>query len=150
MSRTAEEFANSLKVDSKTMERLSQASKNSKSSGNMKSHWVNKTGKESFAESLRVDNATIAKTNQLGRQSAKSSIKGKSSSSSDSGGREIGDDGPGSHGRESGYKTGAVKSNARTSSVGRTNTSASHNGSNGHGLGNHGGKNGGTGGHGGH
>ncbi len=126
-------------------------------------------GKNEFLDSIKVDKATIDKTNQVSRNAAKNMSKqsGKKGGQ-DNGGRERGDTGPLSQGRESGNKGGPAPS-SHSSSSGGQNSSSSHSsgssssggghetggsGTGGHASGGQGGgghgSSGGSGGHGGH
>lgn len=119
--------------------------------------------KNSFVESLKVDKATVDRCNTVSQNHAKTvNTQSAKKSSIDDGGRDRGDSGPASLGREAGNKVGAP--NSRSSSDGGHGTSSSnttsHNssagqGSGGQGAGGHGsagghsGAGGGQGGHGG-
>lgn len=60
----------------------------------------------SFLEGLKVDQATIDRCNDVSRNAAQKANTQSSKSITDDGGRERGDSGPGSLGRESGNKAG--------------------------------------------
>lgn len=109
--------------------------------------------KNEFLERIKVDKATIEKTNQVTKNAAKnmSNQFGKKSGQ-DNGGRERGDIGPLSHGREGGYKGGVASSSHSSSSGGQSPPSGHSSGGSssggGHGTGGH--ESGGQGGSGGH
>lgn len=74
--------------------------------------------RNSFIESLKVDKATLERINAILRDAAKNSnVQTGKSKNSDDGGRERGDTGPGSLGRESGNKSGGI-SNGQSESSG--------------------------------
>ena len=84
----------------------------------------------SFLESLKVDQATIDRCNDASKNAAKNNSNHSTKSTSNEGGRERGDTGPASQGREGGaYKPG--DSNSSHSSA--PTASAGHNSSGGHG-----------------
>ena len=112
--------------------------------------------KNEFLERIKVDKATIEKTNQVSKNAAKNMNNqfGKKSGQ-DNGGRERGDTGPMSHGREGGYKGGTVPSSHSSSSNGQSSSyghGTGSSGTGGHGSGGQGGSggHGSSGGHGGH
>lgn len=88
-------------------------------------------GKNDFLDSIKVDQATIDKTNQVSKNAAKnmSNQSGKKGGQ-DNGGRERGDTGPLSQGRESGNKGGPAPTSQ--SSSGKGQSSNGQNGSSGH------------------
>lgn len=88
-------------------------------------------GKNEFLDSIKVDQATIDKTNQVSKNAAKNmnNQSGKKGGL-DNGGRERGDIGPMSHGRESGNKGGPAPSPHSSSSEGHS--SNGQGGSHGH------------------
>lgn len=113
----------------------------------------------SFLESLKVDKATVERCNAVSKNNAaKSTAQTVKKSGIDNGGRERGDSGPGSLGREAGNKAGnALAHNAAKGGQGTgVQSAAGHNSAGGHGGsgGGHGGSGGGhggsSGGHGGH
>ena len=147
---------------------------------NMQTHYnADKGGKTaverySFLESIKADKATIDRCNEVSKNAAKNmnTHSGKKGGL-DNGGRERGDTGPMSHGRESGNKSGAAPSSHPSpgeghssngqggsghSSVGQASSSghsSGGSGTGGHGSGGQGGSgghgsSGGSGGHGGH
>lgn len=59
-----------------------------------------------FIESLKVDQATMDRCNDVSRNAAKNANTQGRNTAADDGGRERGDNGPGSLGRESGNKSG--------------------------------------------
>lgn len=87
--------------------------------------------RNAFLESIKVDKATIEKTNQVSKNVAKntSNQSGKKGGQ-DNGGRERGDTGPLSQGRESGNKGGPAPTSQ--SSSGKGQSSNGQNGSSGH------------------
>lgn len=113
----------------------------------------------SFLESLKVDKATVERCNAVSKNNAaKSTAQTVKKSGIDNGGRERGDSGPGSLGREAGNKAGnALAHNASKGGQGTgVQSAAGHNSAGGHSGsgGGHGGSGGGhggsSGGHGGH
>ena len=104
--------------------------------------------KNAFLERIKVDKATIEKTNQVSKNAAKNMNNqfGKKSGQ-DNGGRERGDTGPMSHGREGGYKGGSVPSSHSSSISGQSPSSGRGSGGLSSGVG-HGTGSSGTGGHG--
>lgn len=70
--------------------------------------------KHSFLDRIRCDEATIAKINQASREAARKQPK---SNHTDNGGRERGDEGPGSLGREPGNKVGAIRASLKAPAV---------------------------------
>ena len=62
--------------------------------------------RNSFIESIKADKATINRCNEVSHKASKN--QGGKEYGIDNGGRERGDIGPASHGRESGYKGGAL------------------------------------------
>lgn len=91
--------------------------------------------RNSFVESIKVDKATIDRCNEVSRNAAKNAnIQVGRKNGADDGGRERGDTGPASLGRESGNKSGP--SNAHTStgeSQGHSGQASSGHGESGHG-----------------
>ena len=85
--------------------------------------------KNSFLESIKADKATVDRCNEVSRNAAKNATN-THSNSSDAGGRERGDSGPGSLGRESGNKSGPSSAHS---------TAGEGQGSRGHGTSGHGG-----------
>lgn len=83
----------------------------------------------SFVESLKVDQATIDRCNEVSKNAAQKANTPTSRSQSVDGGRERGDSGPGSLGRESGYKSGESNSGHEGNSSAH---SSSSNGTSGH------------------
>ena len=109
--------------------------------------------RNSFIESLRTDKATIDRCNRVSKTVAEKSQMATGKRVGDDGGRERGDTGPASLGREAGNKCGP--SNARSASgEGHGGQSAQGHGTSGHGGANGGqgagGQGGPGGGHGGH
>ena len=93
--------------------------------------------RNSFIESLKVDKATLERINAILRDATKNSnVQTGKSKNSDDGGRERGDTGPGSLGRESGNKSGGI-SNGQSESSGEhgaiSQGSSGHGSSDGHG-----------------
>lgn len=88
-------------------------------------------GKNEFLDSIKVDQATIDKTNQISKNAAKNmnNQSGKKGGQ-DNGGRERGDTGPLSQGRESGNKGGPAPTSQ--SSSGKGQSSNGQNSSSGH------------------
>lgn len=88
-------------------------------------------GKNEFLDSIKVDKATIDKTNQVSKNAAKN-INNQSAEKGvlDNGGRERGDTGPLSQGRESGNKGGPVPNSH--SSLGEGHSSNGQSSSSGH------------------
>lgn len=117
-------------------------------------------GKNGFLDSIKVDKATIEKTNQVSKNAAKTfSSKSVGKSGLDDGGRERGDAGPLSQGREQGNKCGSLASHCSSDSghISGGQSSSSGHGSGGLGTGGHSsggqgcsGGHGSSGGHGGH
>lgn len=107
--------------------------------------------RNSFVESLKVDKSTVDRCNAVSQNAAKTAnTQTAKKSGIDDGGRERGDSGPASLGREAGNKAGAP--NSRSYSDGGHGTSdsntSSHNAAAGHGSGGQGaGGHGGAGGH---
>lgn len=94
--------------------------------------------RNSFIESIRVDKATINKTNQVSQNFSKNMESKSSNKVMDNGGRERGDTGPMSHGREGGNKAGLAShstSNSAHSSNGQGSTAGGQPASSGHGTG---------------
>lgn len=87
--------------------------------------------RNAFLESIKADKATIEKTNQVSKNAAKnmSNQSGKKGGQ-DNGGRERGDTGPLSQGRESGNKGGPAPTSQ--SSSGKSQSSNGQNSSSGH------------------
>ena len=83
----------------------------------------------SFIEGLKVDQATINRCNEVSRNATQKTNVQNTRSQSIDGGRERGDSGPGSLGRESGYKSGESNSGHEGNSVAH---SSSSNGASGH------------------
>ena len=114
--------------------------------------------KNSFIESIKVDKATVDRCNEVSRNAAKNATtQSGGKSGADHGGRERGDSGPASLGREPGNKDGSFS----TRSISSEGHGSSGQGSSGHGEGGHGSTGGhgtggqsgsgqGSGGHGGH
>lgn len=118
--------------------------------------------RNSFIERIKVDKTTVERCNEVSRNAAKNVQTGRKNAADD-GGRERGDTGPASLGRESGNKSGP--SNAHSASgegQGHSGQSPSGHGEGGHGTtggqgsvgghgnGGQGGGGHGSGGHGGH
>lgn len=70
----------------------------------------------SFLEGLKVDQATIDRCDAVSRNAAQKANTQSSKSIADDGGRERGDSGPGSLGRESGNKSGVQSGHEGASS----------------------------------
>ena len=106
----------------------------------------------SFVESIKADKATIDRCNEVSKNAAKNmnTHSGKKGGL-DNGGRERGDAGPMSHGRESGNKGDAAPSSHSSSGEGHSyggQSSSSGHSSGGSGTGGHGSGGQGGGGHG--
>lgn len=106
----------------------------------------------SFVESIKADKATIDRCNEVSKNAAKNmnNQSGKKGGL-DNGGRERGDTGPMSHGRESGNKGGTAPSSHGSSGEGHSSggqASSSGHSSGGSGTGGHGSGGQGGGGHG--
>lgn len=106
----------------------------------------------SFVESIKADKATIDRCNEVSKNAAKNmnNQSGKKGGL-DNGGRERGDTGPMSHGRESGNKGGTAPSPHGSSGEGHSSggqASSSGHSSGGSGTGGHGSGGQGGGGHG--
>jgi hypothetical protein len=87
--------------------------------------------RNAFLESVKVDKATIDKTNQVSKNAAKNmSNQTFKKEGQDNGGRERGDTGPMSHGREGGNKGGPASTSQ--SSSGKGQSSNGQNSSSGH------------------
>lgn len=87
--------------------------------------------KNEFLESIKADKATISRCNEVSKNAAKSlNSQSGIKVGSDNGGRERGDTGPMSHGRESGYKSGLASSSPGSSS--RDHSSNGQGGASGH------------------
>lgn len=127
--------------------------RNNKIPQNVKQNGDNNMQKSnSFLESLKVDQATIDRCNEASKNVAKNNNNHSSKNISNEGGRERGDTGPASHGRESGaYKHGDSNSShngSDSSHSSASNTSSGHNSSGGHGISGQGSGGQGSGGHG--
>lgn len=96
-----------------------------------KSEGAKSMDKNAFLESIKADKATIEKTNQVSKNAAKnmSNQSGKKGGQ-DNGGRERGDTGPLSQGRESGNKGGPAPISQNSSGKGQSsngqNSSSGH------------------------
>ena len=99
-----------------------------------------------FVESIKLDKVTIDRCNEVSRNAAKNANTQSERSGVDDGGRERGDTGPGSLGRESGNKGG----HSSASSTPGEGHGASGQGASGQGSGGQGSGGQGAGGHGGH
>ncbi len=100
-----------------------------------------------FLEGLKVDQATIDRCNDVSRTAAQSAQTQSAKSMADDGGRERGESGPGSLGRESGNKSGEGSGHEGTSGHGTSGQGAEGQGGGGHGSdGQGGGGHGGSGG----
>lgn len=115
--------------------------------------------RNSFVESIKVDKATIDRCNEVSRNAAKNAnTQVGRKNGTDDGGRERGDTGPASLGRESGNKSGPSNTHTSTGeSQGHSGQVSSGHGESGHGSaggqssgGGHGTGGQGSGGHGGH
>lgn len=77
----------------------------------------------SFFESIKADKATLARLNEVSKNAAKNAnIQTGKKNGTDNGGRERGDSGPLSHGRESGNKGSPVPSQSQSSSEGHSSS----------------------------
>lgn len=77
----------------------------------------------SFFESIKADKATLARLNEVSKNAAKkANTQTGKKNGTDNGGRERGDTGPLSHGRESGNKGSTVPSQSQSSSEGHSSS----------------------------
>lgn len=108
-----------------------QTNNNTQTDNNADKGGKSTMGKNEFLDSIKVDQATIDKTNQISKNAAKNmnNQSGKKGGQ-DNGGRERGDTGPLSQGRESGNKGGPAPTSQ--SSLGKGQSSNGQNGSSGH------------------
>lgn len=107
--------------------------------------------RNSFVESLKVDKATVDRCNAVSQNAAKTAnTQTAKKSSIDDGGRERGDSGPASLGREAGNKVGTSSTHSSSESGHGTSgpSSSGHSAAASHGIGGQGaGSHGGAGGH---
>lgn len=111
---------------------------------NVKSNGGNTMNRSnSFIESLKVDQATIDRCNVVSRNAAKNANTQSGKTTVDDGGRDRGDSGPGSLGRESGNKSGESASGHEGANGGHGSEGGHDSGGQGsgggHGSGGHGG-----------
>lgn len=143
-------FIESLKVDKTTHEKSNETK-------NTNTHFEqnrSNTSRErnSFVESLKVDKTTLEHSKETSANKETNTYSHTSKSNTDDGGRDRGDTGPGSQGREAGYKGGleghgnAIGSNAPSLGISSGHGDAGgSSGDGGHGSGGH--SNSGKGGH---
>lgn len=99
-----------------------------KTNNNIQTHSnANKGGKQTmtrneFLDSIKADKATINKTNQVSQNAAKTMNSQSGKKGGLDGGRERGDTGPMSHGREGGNKGGPAPTSHSTSGEGHSSS----------------------------